>query len=120
MPFWSARSAIYVNRGLPYGMTVPKEGTVLLGNTSGIPIGAKNKKLAYEFINFQLDPAIQRAWCLAYFCSPGRGDITDWPKGFADSQIVTAKQFDSVKLPDLDAIGSNRKDWTLKWQEIMS
>ena len=32
---------------------------------------------------------------------------------------MTAKQFDSVKLPDLEAIGTNRKDWTIKWQEIM-
>ncbi len=64
-------------------------------------------------------PRRQRAWCIAYFCSPGRGDITDWPKGFADTQIVTAKQFDSVQLPDLEAIGNNRKDWTLRWQEIM-
>jgi hypothetical protein len=32
---------------------------------------------------------------------------------------VTTKQFDSVKLPDLEAIGNFRKDWTLRWQEIM-
>ena len=118
-PFWSARAGYYISRGIPYGMVVPKEGVIANIDTSAVPVGAKNKKLAYEFINFQLDPAIQRAWSIAYFCSPGRGDITDWPKGFADTQIVTAKQFDSVKLPDLDAIGNNRKDWTLKWQEIM-
>ena len=118
-PYWSARAGYYISRGIPYGMVVPKEGVIANIDTSAVPVGAKNKKLAYEFINFQLDPAIQRAWSIAYFCSPGRGDITDWPKGFADTQIVTAKQFDSVKLPDLDAIGNNRKDWTLKWQEIM-
>ena len=98
----------------------PTHGLALRGLDKAVLVEvAKNKKLAYEFINFQLDPAIQRAWCLAYFCSPGRGDITDWPKQFAETQIVTAKQFDSVKLPDPDAIGANRKDWTLKWQEIM-
>ena len=48
-----------------------------------------------------------------------RGDLTDWPKAFADSQIVTRQQFDKVKLPDLEAIGVNRRDWTLRWQEIM-
>ena len=85
-----------------------------------MPIGAKNKKLAYEFINFMLEPATQRAWCLAYHCSPGRGDLKDWPKAFTDTQIVTNEQFASVKLPDLDAIGANRKDWTLRWQEIMA
>ena len=86
-----------------------------------VPVGAKNKKLAYEFINFMLDPAIQRAWCLAYFCSPGRGDLTDWPKAFADSQIVTAKQFDSVKLPG--PRGDRQQPQGLdaaSWQEIMA
>ena len=32
---------------------------------------------------------------------------------------MTKQQFDSVKLPDLEAIGAYRKDWTLRWQEIM-
>lgn len=118
-PYWSARAGYYISRGLPYGMTVPKEGVIANIDSAAVPVGAKNKKLAYEFINFWLEPAIQRAWSIAYFCSPGRGDIGDWPKGFADTQIVTPKQFEQVKLPDLDAIGANRKDWTLRWQEIM-
>ena len=118
-PYWSARAGYYISRGIPYGMIVPKEGVIANIDSAAVPIGAKNKKLAYEFINFMLEPSTQRAWCLAYFCSPGRGDLTDWPKAFADTQIVTAKQFESVRLPDLEAIGNNRKDWTLKWQEIM-
>jgi putative spermidine/putrescine transport system substrate-binding protein len=118
-PYWSARAGYYISRGIPYGMVVPKEGVIANIDSASVPVGAKNKKLAYEFINFMLEPATQRAWCQAYFCSPGRGDITDWPKAFADSQIVTNKQFDSVKLPDLEAIGNFRKDWTLRWQEIM-
>ncbi len=118
-PYWSARAGYYISRGIPYGMIVPKEGVIANIDSASVPVGAKNKKLAYEFINFMLEPATQRAWCLAYFCSPGRGDLTDWPKGFGDAQIVTNQQFESVKLPDLDAIGNNRRDWTLRWQEIM-
>jgi putative spermidine/putrescine transport system substrate-binding protein len=119
-PYWSARAGYYVSRGLPYAMTVPKEGVIANIDSACVPVGAKNKKLAYEFINFWLERETQRAWSLAYFCSPGRGDITDWPKEFADSQIVTAQQFAQVKFPDHEAIGANRKDWTLRWQEIMS
>ena len=88
-PYWSARAGYYISRGLPYGMTVPKEGVIANIDSASVPVGAKNKKLAYEFINFWLEPAMQRAWSIAYFCSPGRGDIGDWPKGFAESQIVT-------------------------------
>jgi putative spermidine/putrescine transport system substrate-binding protein len=119
-PYWSARAGYYISRGIPYGMTVPREGVIANIDSASVPIGAKNKKLAYEFINFMLEPATQRAWCIAYFCSPGRGDLTDWPKGFTDAQIVTKEQFEAVKLPDLDAIGVNRRDWTLRWQEIMA
>jgi putative spermidine/putrescine transport system substrate-binding protein len=119
-PYWSARSGYYISRGIPYGMVVPKEGVIANIDSASVPVGAKNKKLAYEFINFMLEPATQRAWCQAYFCSPGRGDITDWPKEFAETQIVTSKQFDSVKQPDIEAIGNSRKDWTLRWQEIMA
>src|SRR5688572_28310540 len=85
-PYWSARAGYYISRGLPYGMTVPKEGVIANIDSAVVPVGAKNKKLAYEFINFWLTPEIQRAWSLGYFCSPGRGDITDWPKDFAESQ----------------------------------
>jgi putative spermidine/putrescine transport system substrate-binding protein len=119
-PYWSARAGYYISRGIPYGMIVPKEGVIANIDAASVPVGAKNKKLAYEFINFMLEPATQSAWCLAYHCSPGRGDLKDWPKEFTDTQIVTNEQFASVKLPDLDAIGNNRKDWTLRWQEIMA
>jgi len=36
-------------------------------------------------------------------------------------QTVAARRWleTAVKLPDLDAIGNNRRDWTLRWQEIM-
>ena len=119
-PYWSARAGYYISRGIPYGMVVPKEGVIANIDSASVPVGAKNKKLAYEFVNFMLEPATQLAWCQAYFCSPGRGDITDWPKAFAETQIVTNKQFDSVKQPDIEAIGNYRKDWTLRWQEIMA
>ncbi len=82
MPFWSARALLYAKRGLPYGVTIPKEGTIALANCCAIPIGAANKKLAFEFINFRLDPDIQRAFCVAYQASPARPDITDWPGRF--------------------------------------
>jgi putative spermidine/putrescine transport system substrate-binding protein len=119
-PYWSARAGYYVNRGMPYAMTVPKEGVIANLDSACIPSGAKNKKLAYEFINFWLDKDTQRDWSLAYFCSPGRGDITDWPKAFAESQIVTEQRFAQVRLPDVEAIGVNRRDWTLRWQDIMA
>ena len=119
MPFWSGRAAIYVNRGLPYGMTIPKEGTIVLGNCSAVPVGAANKKLAFEFLNFRLEPEIQRAFCLSYFASPGRMDIPDWPEAFAATQITTTQKMGTMVFPDEQLISREQRAWTLRWQEIM-
>jgi putative spermidine/putrescine transport system substrate-binding protein len=119
MPFWSGRSGVYVSRGMPYGMTVPKEGTIALGNCSAVPIGAANKKLAFEFMNFRLEPEIQRAFCLAYFASPGRMDMGDWPEAFAANQITTEQKMATMVFPDDQLLAREQRDWTLRWQEIM-
>ena len=103
----------------PAGETIPKEGTIGLANCAGIPVGAKNKKLAYEFLNWRLDRDVQRAFHLGYFSSPGRPDITDWPKEFAETQIVTQKQMDATDFPDSEVIAAKRREWTMKWQEVM-
>lgn len=118
-PYWSARAAYYVAQGHPIGFTVPKEGTIGLGNCAAVPIGAKNKKLAYEFLNYRLDPEVQREFSLAYHSSPGRPDITDWPKDFAEMQIVTEKQMAGIDFPDSEVLARRRREWTLKWQEVM-
>jgi putative spermidine/putrescine transport system substrate-binding protein len=119
-PYWSARSQYYINRGFPLGMTIPKEGTVSLGTTSAVPIGCKNKKLAFEFLNFRLDPEIQRNFCLAYFISPGRRDITDWPDAFREAQVTTEERMRSLVFPDLEYLAGQQRAWTEKWQEIMA
>jgi putative spermidine/putrescine transport system substrate-binding protein len=120
MPFWSGRAFLYAARGMPYGVTIPKEGTIALANCCAVPIGAANKKLAFEFINFRLDPDIQRAFCTAYQASPGRPDITDWPPGFADRQITTEEKMATMVFPDDQMIAQKQREWTLRWQEIMS
>ena len=119
-PYWSARSAYYINRGFPIAMTVPKEGTVSLATTSCVPIGSKNKKLAFEFINFRLDPEIQRAFCLGYFISPGRPDIGDWPASFAEQQITTPEKMALLTFPDVEYLAEQVRPWTEKWQDIMA
>jgi len=119
-PYWSARSAYYIAAGYPIGMTIPKEGTIGLANCAGVPVGAKNKKLAFEFMNFRLDPEVQYNFSLAYHSSPGRPDITGWPKEFAETQIVTEQQMAGIEFPDSDIISQKRREWTMRWQEIMS
>jgi putative spermidine/putrescine transport system substrate-binding protein len=120
MPFWSGRALLYAARGLPFGVTIPKEGTIALANCCAVPIGAANKKLAFEFINFRLDPEIQRAFCLAYQASPGRPDMTDWPATFVEQQVTTEAKMATMVFPDDQLIARKQREWTLQWQEIMS
>ncbi len=119
-PFWSARAGYYAAHGYPLDFTIPREGTIGLAGCSAVPIGAANKKLAFAFINFRLDPEVQRAFNLAYHSSPGRPDITDWPADFVAEQITTEAKMAGVDFPDSAIIGSKRGEWTRKWQEIMS
>ncbi|MBV9783562.1 MAG: extracellular solute-binding protein [Acidisphaera sp.] len=119
-PYWSARSGYYVAKGYPFGFTIPKEGTIGLVDVSSVPVGAANKKLAFEFLNFRLDRDVQRAFCLGYFASPGRPDITDWPAEFAENQIVTEQKMAALDLPDSAVIGRMRNAWVMQWQEIMA
>ncbi len=118
-PYWSARSGYYIDRGLPLDMIIPQEGVIGLLDVACVPVGAKNKKLAYEFLNYRLDPENQRAWAMAYFSSPTRTGVPDLPAKFAESQIDSQAKFDKTQFPDSEIIGARRRDWTLKWQEIM-
>jgi putative spermidine/putrescine transport system substrate-binding protein len=119
-PYWSGRAGYYVAKGYPLAYTVPKEGTIGLADVSAVPVGAANKKLALEFLNFRLEPDVQRAFCLGYYASPARPDITDWPQDFAANQIVTEAGMQALDLPDSETIGKMRNPWDMKWQEIMA
>ena len=44
MPFWSGRALLYAARGLPFGVTIPKEGTIALANCCAVPIGRREQE----------------------------------------------------------------------------
>ena len=79
-----------------------------MADVSAIPIGASNKKLALEFLNFRLDPETQRDFCLGYFASPARPDLTDWPADFVETQITTQAKMNQLDLPDSKRCGPGR------------
>lgn len=118
-PFWSARAAYYEAQNYPIGVTIPKEGTIGLGNCAAVPVGASNKKLAFEFLNWRLDPEVQFNFHTGYYSSPGRPDITGWSDAYKAAQITTEAQMASIAFPDSEVISQRRRDWTRRWQEIM-
>lgn len=118
-PFWSARAAYYEAQNYPIGVTIPKEGTIGLGNCGAVPVGASNKKLAFEFLNWRLDQEVQFNFHNAYYSSPGRPDISGWSDAYKATQITTEQQMAGIDFPDSEVIGQRRRDWTRRWQEIM-
>src|SRR5215475_2989718 len=118
-PYWSGRSGWYIEHGYPFDMTVPKEGTISQSAGSIIPVGAPNKKLAFEFLNFRLDPEIQHDFSIGYHVSPGRPDLTGWSADFLAAQITTQEQMDKLIFVDSSVIAQKRREWLLQWQEIM-
>lgn len=119
MPSWSARAFYYQKAGMPIGVTVPKEGTMAFAECAAIPIGAENKVLAKEFVNFMLDPEIQFNYCNAYHISPGRPDITGWSEEFMAQQVTTEDKIKTLRFADMTRIAESTRDWTLRWQEVM-
>ncbi len=119
-PYWSARSVYYEKQKYPIGVTLAKEGTIGLANCAGVPVGAANKKLAYEFLNFRLDREVQFNFHNSYFSSPGRPDITEWSAEYKSQQITTEEQMAATDFPDSELIGRKRREWTTRWQEIMA
>ena len=86
--------------GYPIGITIPKEGTIGLANCAGVPVGATNKKLAFEFLNFRLDRDVQRDFHLGYFSQPGTARHHRLARRTSPTtQIVTEEQMDAHRLP---------------------
>jgi len=119
-PYWSARAIYYRAAGYPIEVKVPADGTIGLAGCAAVPVGAANKRLAFEFLNFRLDPDVQRAFNLLYRTSPARPDITDWPDDYKAVQITTEAQMAAMDFPDNEVLASKRREWTMRWQEIMA
>lgn len=120
LPYWSSRAGYYVDRGFPYAVSYPKDGTIALPLLSAIAAGSRNKELAYEFVNFTLEKSVQRAFSLAFSSGPARGDITDWPAEFAQKHVTTDEAMASTSFIDEAYFLTQKEKITETWQDIMA
>src|SRR5262245_17020276 len=58
-PYCNGRAQLMIDEGLPLATVTPKEGTIAITNALAVPRTARNKPLAYEFVNFYLEAAQQ-------------------------------------------------------------
>lgn len=98
---------------------VPKEGATLWIDNMAIPTGAANKDLAYEFINFILEPVIAETLAESL--------LFNTPNSAAESLIEDEnlrashlKKVKSAHLEFLKDLGQNMELWDEAWTKIKS
>lgn len=114
MPFWSGRSQLLKDEGLPVDYAIPEEGTVPLIATLNVPVGAEHKDAAFRFVDFFLGKAGQEAWVEGYSVGSIRDDI-EVPAEVRARQITTKADIEKLLLPDLQNIADNLSAWGRRW-----
>ncbi len=115
MPFWNGRAQLLVDSGLPVDYVKPAEGTIPLIATLNVPVGARNKEMAFRFVNFFLEKSSQEAWVTGYNVGSARTDI-DVPDDVRARQITTEADLKTLLLPDLSALAAKLPQWGARWE----
>jgi putative spermidine/putrescine transport system substrate-binding protein len=118
LPYWDGRAHYYRGRGLPLDFTVPKEGSIFLLDTVNVPAGARNKPLAYKFLNWWLSAEVQRRWALAYTVGSARAGVS-FPTDHRQAHISSIAQVRKFRNVDPVYIGEKRPEWAEMWKRIM-
>lgn len=119
VPQWSNQAIVSIQEGWPMKIAKLKDPQVAFALGSAIPIAAREKELAFEWVNFRLDPEMQREFTTAYNISPASKLDFDWPQSFKDAQILTEQQVANLVFLDADYLAAQTPDWTIKWKEII-
>jgi putative spermidine/putrescine transport system substrate-binding protein len=115
MPFWDGRAQLLVDSGAPVDYILPQEGSIPLIATLNVPVGADNKDLALQFVDFFLAKTSQEAWVESYKVGSARADIEVSAEARA-RKITTQADLDALMLPDLDALSANLPEWGMRWE----
>lgn len=115
MPFWDGRAQLLVDSGAPVDYILPQEGSIPLIATLNVPVGADNKELALQFVDFFLAKTSQENWVQSYKVGSARSDIEVSDDARA-RKITTQADLDALLLPDLDALSANLAEWGMRWE----
>lgn len=116
--FDSGYGYLLAKKGLPVRFAVPETGGVLYGLTSQVVKGSAQENLAWEWINFQLDPAVQVAFAEEAGYAPTNVEA-EVPAELAEL-LVLADAIDRVEPVDTEVVSLNRPAWVEEWNKIIS
>lgn len=116
--FDSGYGYLLAQKGLPVRFAIPEKGGVLYGLTSQVVKGSAQEKLAWEWINFQLDPEIQVAFAERAGYTP-TNTTAEIPAELAEL-LTLSKAIDRVSPSDPVAIAENRAAWVEQWNKLIA
>ena len=93
------------------------DGDIATLNTINIPTGAEQVELAHEFINFVLDPELQKVLAENGVDAPAVESVVLSPEAAA-GWTYGAEQVNSLKRIDYAAMNAAKPGWIEKWNEV--
>lgn len=93
------------------------DGDIAVLNTVNIPTGAENVDLAYEFINFILDPALQKVLAENGVDAPTAKSV-ELSAAAAAKWTYGEAQINSLKRIDYSKMNAAKGAWVDRWNEI--
>lgn len=93
-----------------------EDGDIATMNTINIPVGAANVERAHEFINFILDPALQKVLAENGVDAPAVASVELSPE-VAAGWTYGAAQIDSLKRVDYVRMNAAKDAWIERWNE---
>jgi putative spermidine/putrescine transport system substrate-binding protein len=87
-------------------------------NTINIVKGSPNKELAEAFINWALDPAVQKALAVAKVDAPANTKVVLTPEEAAQWTYGEAV-INSLHSPDYGKLSAALPDWTQRWNDAV-
>ena len=93
------------------------DGDIATLNTINIPTGAEQVELAHEFIDFVLDPELQKVLAENGVDAPAVESVVLSPEAAA-GWTYGAEQVNSLKRIDYAAMNAAKPGWIEKWNEV--
>lgn len=94
-----------------------EDGDIAVLNTLNIPTGAENPDLAHQFINFVLDPELQKTLAENGVDAPVVASV-ELSDEAAANWTYGAEQINSLKRMDYGKMNAAKSDWIDRWNEI--
>ncbi|MCB8819688.1 ABC transporter substrate-binding protein [Microvirga rosea] len=104
----------FAKMNMPLKWATPKEGQTGGMNVMVLVKGAKNKDLAYQFMDFWLSTEIQTKLAERLIDSPANKEVKLDPK-VAENLTYGEETAKSLDLQPADAILDNRESWISQW-----